>query len=408
MMRLRVFATVVGLLASAATVGAQQASDPRIADLVHAGKVRFGTFPPQYTKDAATGELQGPWVEVMRALGAHMGLSVEWIELSNPSQLVECLNGGPCDVGSLGFDPTRADQVGGFTPPFMQVEYTYLVPARSAIRSVADADRPGVRIAVVRNHASTLALGRIVKQAEQVSVDTPEAAFELLRSGRVDAWASVRPALVDYSAQLSGSRVLEDSYGANYPALVVPKGQAARLAYISEFVEEAKASGSVQRAIDRAGQLGYRVAARAKPSITDDRTKVVGLWKLVSYEVEVQATAENVPVMGQNPTGYAIFLPEGRVFFILTGEGRKPAKTDRERADLLGTLVAYTGTYRIEGDKWITKVEVAWNPEWVGTEQARSFRTDGNQLQVLTPWRVMPNWADKGMTRSIVTFERAK
>jgi polar amino acid transport system substrate-binding protein len=54
---------------------------------------------------------------------------------------------------------------------------------------------------------------------------------------------------------------LEDSYGANSPALVVPKGHVARLAYISEFVEQAKASGVVQRAIDRAGQPGYRVAA---------------------------------------------------------------------------------------------------------------------------------------------------
>ena len=145
-----------------------------------------------------------------------------------------------------------------------------------------------------------------------------------------------------------------------------------------------------------------------QPGFANDGSKVVGLWKLVSYEVEAQATGEKGPVMGQNPTGYANFSPEGRVFFVLTGEARKPGKTDQERAELLSTLVAYTGTYRIEGDKWITKVEVAWNPEWVGTEQTRSFRLEGDRLQVLTPWRVMPNWADKGTTRSIVTFERAK
>ena len=193
-----------------------------------------------------------------------MRLPVVLIELPTPSKLVECLDTGPCDIGSLGFDPTRADQVGGFTPPFMQVEYTYLVPAASTIRSAADVDRSGVRIAVVRNHASTLALSRIVKQAELVSAETPDAAFGLLRSGKVDAWASVRPALMDYSAELSGSRVIADSFGANFPALVIPKGQSARLAYISEFVEEAKTSGVVQRAIDRAGQPGYRVAAPAK------------------------------------------------------------------------------------------------------------------------------------------------
>jgi len=145
----------------------------------------------------------------------------------------------------------------------------------------------------------------------------------------------------------------------------------------------------------------------AQPSLADDRAKVVGLWKLVSYDVEVQATGEKAPVMGQHPTGYVDFSANGRVFFILTGEGRTPPKSDQDRASLLGTLVAYTGLYRVEGDRWITKVDVAWNPEWVGTEQARAFKVDGDRLQVLTPWRVMPNWADKGMTRSIVTFERA-
>ncbi len=145
-----------------------------------------------------------------------------------------------------------------------------------------------------------------------------------------------------------------------------------------------------------------------QPTFADDAAQIHGVWKLVSYEVEIQATGQKEPVMGQNPTGYVIFIPEGRVWFVLTGEGRKPAKTVQERADLLNSLVAYTGTYRVEGDKWITKVEVAWNPEWVGTEQTRFFKVDGDRLQVLTPWRIMPNWAEKGMQRSIITFERPK
>ncbi len=146
----------------------------------------------------------------------------------------------------------------------------------------------------------------------------------------------------------------------------------------------------------------------AQPAFSDSGTSVHGLWKLISYEVEVQATGQKDFVMGKNPTGYVMFTPEGRVFFLFTGDGRKPGKTDKERADLLSTLVAYTGTYRIEGDKWITKVEVAWNPEWVGTEQTRFFKIEGNSLKITTPWRIMPNWPDKGMQRSIVTLERAK
>jgi hypothetical protein len=145
-----------------------------------------------------------------------------------------------------------------------------------------------------------------------------------------------------------------------------------------------------------------------QPSFADDSSKLLGIWKLVSYEIEIQATGQREPVMGNNPTGYVIFTPESRVWFVLTGEGRKPAKTVQERAELLDSLVAYTGTYRLEGEKWITKVEVAWNPAWVGTEQARSFKVAGDRLSVLSPWRVMPNWAEKGMTRSIITFERVK
>jgi hypothetical protein len=143
-------------------------------------------------------------------------------------------------------------------------------------------------------------------------------------------------------------------------------------------------------------------------SLAGDGDKVVGTWRLVSYEVEVQASGQKGPVMGEKPTGYATFTPEGRVFFVLTGEARKAAKTDQERAELLSTLVAYSGTYTVEGDKWTTNVEVAWNPEWVGTKQVRDFKLDGERLMVLTPWRVMPNWADKGMTRSIVTFDKSK
>lgn len=149
-------------------------------------------------------------------------------------------------------------------------------------------------------------------------------------------------------------------------------------------------------------------AFAVQTGFADDRTRLEGVWKLVSHEVEIQATGQKEYLLGKNPTGYAIFTAEGRAMFVLTGEGRKPAKTVAERAELMNSLVAYTGTYRIDEDKWITRVEVAWNPEWVGTEQTRFFKLNGDRLQVFTTWRVMPNWPEKGMTRSILTFERGK
>jgi len=236
---------------------ARPTADPRMADLVAAGQIRFAVFPPQYGRDAG-GTLTGPWVEVMRALAAHIGVPATFMEVANPDRLVESLAAGSCDFGSLGFDPARAAAVGGFSPPFMQVDFTYLVPAGSAIRSIADADQAGVRIAAVRQHASTLALVRLLKHASVVNASLDEA-FELLRTGRVEVWASIRPALADCCSRLPGARVLAESYGANHPALVVPKGHAARLAAISAFIAEAKASGLLRRIID--GHAGYRPAS---------------------------------------------------------------------------------------------------------------------------------------------------
>jgi hypothetical protein len=143
-------------------------------------------------------------------------------------------------------------------------------------------------------------------------------------------------------------------------------------------------------------------------SFGEEDSRIIGTWRLLSYVVEVQATGEKLPAMGEKPTGYMTFSPGGRVFFMLAGEGRKPAKTDHERAELLDTLVAYTGTYSIAGDTWTTSVDVAWNPEWAGTKQVRSFKLEGDRIDVLTPWRIMPNWSDKGATRSIISFERSK
>jgi polar amino acid transport system substrate-binding protein len=267
--------TVV-LLAVPAIARAQQTSDPRVADLVSSGRVRIALFSGQYTKDPVSGELKGVWADVARALAARVGVQLVFVEHPTPPAMVECLKVGGCDVGFLGYDPARTADVEGFSPSFIEFDYTYLVPAGSSIHSAADADRLGVRVAVVNAHASTLTLTRMRKHAELVGVDTPDSAFELLRTSRVDAWASARQLLVDYSAHLPGSRVLDDCYGTNRPAVVVAKGKAARLAFISEFIEEIKASGFVQQAIRSSGWRGVRVAppqAHTPNEVRSERSK---------------------------------------------------------------------------------------------------------------------------------------
>ena len=267
----RVLAMLVALPIGVTIANAQQIPDPRVADLVRAGKVRGALFLPQYTTDPVTGELRGAaggvvMIALARALAARLGVEVLLIGHPTPLKATECLQADACDVAlGMGIDPTRETEV-DFSSPFMQLDFTYLVPSGSSIRSVADADRPGVRIAAVRNHASTLALSRILKHAQLVYAETPDTTFDRLRAGHADALAQACPVLLDYSTQLPASRVLQERYGAYLLAMALPKGKAGRLAYITEFIEEAKASGLVQRAIERGGLRGVQVAPPGNPT----------------------------------------------------------------------------------------------------------------------------------------------
>jgi hypothetical protein len=144
------------------------------------------------------------------------------------------------------------------------------------------------------------------------------------------------------------------------------------------------------------------------PSIADDRAKIIGVWKLVSYDTEWQATGKRESDMGKNPAGYVIYTPEGRMMVIITAEGREAPKTDQDRANLFKSVFAYAATYRIEGDKLSNKVDVSWNPVLVGTEQTRFLKFDGDRLHIVSAWQPSLRTPEKGMHRGIMTFERVK
>src|SRR5260370_35423517 len=122
--------------------------------------------------------------------------------------------------------------------------------------AVADADRPGVRIAVVLSHSSTLALSRIVQHAELVYADDLDKAFELLRRQKTNLLASAKQDLPQYAVRLPGSQVLDEAYASTYGAMAVPKGHPERLADISEVVQEAKTPRFLPRALGPARQRG--------------------------------------------------------------------------------------------------------------------------------------------------------
>jgi polar amino acid transport system substrate-binding protein len=253
-------------MAGPAAQAQERSSDPRVADLVKAGEVRVGFglgSPLSGLKNPETGELRGLAVEMGRALAQRLGVRLATVVYPRPGAVIDGLRDNAWDVAFLIFDPDRAAQV-DFSHPYVQSDFTFLVPADSRIHSVADADQPGIRITTSRGDGSDLYLTRNKKHAILMRADSMQEALELVRSGHAEAKASARPVLMEDLRAFPGARVLDDGFSALAFAAVVPKGQSARLAYLNEFVEDAKASGLVKRAIESVGIQGVRVTPAEK------------------------------------------------------------------------------------------------------------------------------------------------
>jgi polar amino acid transport system substrate-binding protein len=259
----RVTASIVilALLACVSGVQAQQAPDPRVADLIQSGKLRVALglgSPALAIKDAKSGELRGPALDLARALATKIGVRLEPVEYPRPGAILQGIQNNEWDVTFLVGEPARLAQA-DFSPPYMQTDFTYLVPAGAAKHSAADMDQRGIRIAVPRGDGSDLRLTNMLKHAELVRMESIAAIIETLRAGQADAYAGPRAVLLELSAQVPGSRVLEDGFGEIVFVAMVPKGKAAHIAYVSEFIEEAKRSGLVQQMVDRYGLKGIQV-----------------------------------------------------------------------------------------------------------------------------------------------------
>jgi polar amino acid transport system substrate-binding protein len=250
----------IGTSAHIAT--AQQSKDARVADLIRASALRVGLglgSPTSAIKNPSTGELRGPGLDLGRALAERIGVQFVAIEYPRPGAVLEGARNKAWDVAFLVFEPSRAEEA-DFSHPFMSTDFTYLVPTNSPIHHVADADQLGLHIAVPRGDGSDLQLTRILKQSGLVRTDSHSAALDLVRTGGAHARAAPRPVLLAEAAKLPGLRVLDDGVAPIYFAALVPKGQTDRLAYINEFIEDAKASGLVKRIIEAAGLQGVEVA----------------------------------------------------------------------------------------------------------------------------------------------------
>jgi polar amino acid transport system substrate-binding protein len=217
-------------------------------------------------KDAASGALQGVSVDLARELARRLHVPVELVPFEAAGQAFEGLKSGQVDVAFLAIEPARSAEV-DFSAPYVIIEATYMVRNDSPLKSVADVDRSGVRIAVGRSSAYDLYLTRTIRNATVVRAATGggRAMIDLFLAEKLEAVAGVRQQLVAYASTDPTMRIMADRFMDVPQAVAVLKGRAAAPAYLRAFIEELKGSGFVAEALERSGQLGAKVAPPVGP-----------------------------------------------------------------------------------------------------------------------------------------------
>src|SRR5262245_31494454 len=224
------------------------------AELTPTGKLRAGiNFQNQLlTTLGPNGEQGGVAVEFAHELARRLAVPLEIIPYKSAGALADSVSTGAWEISVLGDEPERA-KVLDFATPLTEIEATYLVPAGSAIRSVGEVDRAGIRIVSPAKSAYDLYLTRTIKSAQLVQIAGSRAAEQHFVKEKLEVMAGLRPALLALAPTVPGSRILEGNFTTVRHTVCVPKGRNAAAAYLRELVEEVKASGLVAKWIEKSG-----------------------------------------------------------------------------------------------------------------------------------------------------------
>lgn len=236
-----------------------------VAELAPAGQLRaainLGNFL-LVTGRSPTGDPEGVAPDMARAVADKLGVPVTYVPYKSPGELADAAGTGAWDIGLIGAEPQRAETI-AFTAAYVEIEATYLVPAGSPLKAIADVDKPGMRIAVTGRSAYGLWLDRNIKHAQLVRSDTLDSAYDQFVAERLDALAGLRPRLLSDVQKLPGARILDGQFTAVQQAIGTARRNAAGAAFLRDFVEQAKASGLVARLIERHKVRGLSVAPAA-------------------------------------------------------------------------------------------------------------------------------------------------
>ena len=216
-------------------------------------------------KDATSGKFRGVTVDLGTALAKKLGVPVEFLPHLASGEIQNSAASGKWDVTNMPVDEERKKFV-DFGSPYHLLQSTYLVAPGSKLTSVEEADAPGVRIGGVANTATFRAAQRTAPKATFVTVAGVDAAIVAMNAGEIDCIALGRESLNALALKIPGSRILDGGFLNSSTAVAVPKEKPEALAYVSQFVEDAKASGLVRKSFDAMNLQNSQVApAGMKP-----------------------------------------------------------------------------------------------------------------------------------------------
>ena len=127
-------------------------------ELAPTGTLRAGINLSNYllvTGKSPSGEPEGVAPDMARAIADRLGVKLKLVPFKTPGELADAAGSNVWDIGLIGAEPARAEKI-SFSTAYVEIEATYLVPAGSALQTVEEVDRPGVRIAVMARSAYDL------------------------------------------------------------------------------------------------------------------------------------------------------------------------------------------------------------------------------------------------------------
>ena len=235
------------------------------AQLAPTGVLRAGINLSNFllvTGRSESGDPTGVAPDMAREIATALGVPVKYVTFKSPGELGDQVGKDVWDIGLIGAEPQRAEKI-QFTAAYVEIEATYMVPEGSPIKSIADVDRKGVRIAVSARSAYDLWLVNNIRNATLVQVSGLDAAYEKFMSDKLEVLAGLRPGLLKDVAKAPGLKILDGKFTAVQQAVGTAKANVEAAGFLADFVEKAKKSGMVQGFIDRHRVKGLTVAPPA-------------------------------------------------------------------------------------------------------------------------------------------------